>query len=308
MVHRNIGNFQLIDVTDPYLMPKIRESPYVRETCDYVDGWWDGEFFEFIRQVIRRKFFALVNEGKTLPDEDFADLEQHLEAWHSQQVEAKEREEFADVDGSDAVAEEGEDKASSPAPEQQKKLTSLKNRAKKGLKPRPKVSEHQVRRVLKVCASRDDASWQHIANSRGVLYTGGPTQNQTATDCGADFRRGVGCHERCEGSKGTNEPICDSRRRGGSSSGCYARGLGVSSWRDTGPSLRSELLLLPSSSSYSVCPDRLIHSKAMQCISLPCQAIGVKFPLLAKMDNLCHVAGASSGVWLIRQPACTMGL
>lgn len=48
------------------------------------DGWWDGVYIEFIRQILKRKFLALVNENTKLPNEAFDDLLQHLEVYRAQ--------------------------------------------------------------------------------------------------------------------------------------------------------------------------------------------------------------------------------
>lgn len=45
----------------------------------YRDGWWDMEYFELIRQILKRKFFAILNEDTHLPDESFDDLQTAFE-------------------------------------------------------------------------------------------------------------------------------------------------------------------------------------------------------------------------------------
>lgn len=95
-VHRNIGNYQLCDVSDEFLKSFIMSQDFVREKCEvsglhridsvrykqpisqFQDGWWDSEFFETMRQMLRRKFFALLEDNIALPDDAMQDFVDHL--------------------------------------------------------------------------------------------------------------------------------------------------------------------------------------------------------------------------------------
>lgn len=121
------------------------------------DGWWDGEYIEFIRQILKRKFFALLNENTKLPNEAFDDLFQHLEVYRAQREDSGGHAVHSKVDqdmqGDDVDAEmenaEMHDTVNSLA---QRKLTSLKSKGKRAQKPKAKevndgqVSSHRLRR------------------------------------------------------------------------------------------------------------------------------------------------------------------
>lgn len=45
------------------------------------DGWWEGEYLEYIRQVLRRKFFSLLEHNEQLPESAMDDLTTHMEEY-----------------------------------------------------------------------------------------------------------------------------------------------------------------------------------------------------------------------------------
>lgn len=118
------------------------------------DGWWDGEYIEFIRQILKRKFFALLNDNVKLPDEAFDDLLQHLEVYRAQTEQAGHHAVHHRWDVNMQGDEEDEglehfemnDTVNALA---QRKLTSLKSKGKRAQKPKAKeVYDGQVRSEL----------------------------------------------------------------------------------------------------------------------------------------------------------------
>ena len=45
------------------------------------DGWWEGEYLEYIRQVLRRKFFSLLEHNEQLPESAMNDLTTHMDEY-----------------------------------------------------------------------------------------------------------------------------------------------------------------------------------------------------------------------------------
>lgn len=73
-VHSKIGNFQLIDITDRLARALIDSSAGVLPACSSgLDGWYDPDYFEQIRQVVRRRFMG-IHSGVVVTDEDCEDL------------------------------------------------------------------------------------------------------------------------------------------------------------------------------------------------------------------------------------------
>lgn len=159
-------------MTDPFLQEMIQSTEFVRETCDvswqasYLecdvfshsrlildisyclqqsrDGWWDGEYIEFIRQILKRKFLALLNEGIKLPNEAFDDLLDHLENYraqlHQQQQHYYQENTTAAITQDDIEHQDGEDVEMEDQSHSlgQKKLTSLRSKGKRASKPKAK--------------------------------------------------------------------------------------------------------------------------------------------------------------------------
>lgn len=140
-------------------------------TSQIRDGWWDGEYFEFIRQILKRKFFALLNDNVKLSNDAFNDLfehlddyralqrgdNDHLQAGHAMQqggdvdMQAggggdEDLQQLHDQQDEEMENAEMEDRVN-PLMAQQKKLTSLKSKGKRAQKPKAKqVNEGQVGR------------------------------------------------------------------------------------------------------------------------------------------------------------------
>ncbi|KAM0756576.1 hypothetical protein T439DRAFT_376745 [Meredithblackwellia eburnea MCA 4105] len=73
-LHTKIGNFQLIDITDPLVTSLIHSPTGVLQECtDDVEGWYDRDYFEQMRNVVRRKFLGIL-KGVEVRDEDCKDL------------------------------------------------------------------------------------------------------------------------------------------------------------------------------------------------------------------------------------------
>ncbi|GAA6032785.1 hypothetical protein JCM8097_000787 [Rhodosporidiobolus ruineniae] len=74
-VYSKIGNFQLCDISDPLLVRLIRSEAGVLDTCssDINEGWYAYDYFDQMRQVVRRKWNGLLN-GLAVSDEDCEDL------------------------------------------------------------------------------------------------------------------------------------------------------------------------------------------------------------------------------------------
>jgi hypothetical protein len=126
------------------------------------DGWWDAEYFEYIRQVLRRKFFSLLNDGVQLPDEAFEDLRQHLRDYAAHLANnggevrrrgvasrssavppasrSQPRQSSGNDDNEDYAEDANEDRAPSEAPAA-KKLVSLKHKGKRNVKPKARTFE-----------------------------------------------------------------------------------------------------------------------------------------------------------------------
>ncbi|GAA5832249.1 hypothetical protein JCM11251_004294 [Rhodosporidiobolus azoricus] len=74
-VHSKVGNFQLCDISDPLCRSLIDSDEGVLPICssDINEGWYAYDYFEQIRQVVRRKWQGLLS-GLEVTDEDCADL------------------------------------------------------------------------------------------------------------------------------------------------------------------------------------------------------------------------------------------
>ena len=139
-------------------------SQLTYDIAKYHDGWWDGEYIEYIRQILRRKFFSLLNEGEQLPDDAFGDLHAHLRDYATQQGMSGERgaskrflsvlPSVSEVGGSGRVSAtpgigenldemfEGGDEERDGTPSafaSGRKISSLRHKSKRNTKPRAKV-------------------------------------------------------------------------------------------------------------------------------------------------------------------------
>lgn len=73
-VHSKVGNFQLCDVSDPLSKKLIESTDGVLPACsDESEGWYDPDYFEQFRQVVRRKFIG-IHSGIMVTDADCEDL------------------------------------------------------------------------------------------------------------------------------------------------------------------------------------------------------------------------------------------
>lgn len=106
------------------------------------DGWWDGEYTEFIRQILKRKFLALLNEGIQLPNDSFDDLFEYLDTYRAQRGYTHNYHQTNDTTmtaASDDIEQNGdyanemEDQVNNLT---QKKLVSLRDKGKRNQKPK----------------------------------------------------------------------------------------------------------------------------------------------------------------------------
>ncbi|KAK9899970.1 hypothetical protein P389DRAFT_165068 [Cystobasidium minutum MCA 4210] len=194
-VHSNVGSYQLCDMTDPFLQEMLQSEEFVREECDIRDGWWDGEYFEFIRQILKRKFFALLNDNVKLSNDAFNDLfehlddyralqrgdNDHLQAGHAMQqggdvdMQAggggdEDLQQLHDQQDEEMENAEMEDRVN-PLMAQQKKLTSLKSKGKRAQKPKAKqVNEGQSERARsRLTAAAGSVPPEHHASHQGEV-------------------------------------------------------------------------------------------------------------------------------------------
>lgn len=74
-VYSKIGHFQLCDISDPLCRSLIDSPDGVLDFCssDINEGWYAYDYFEQIRQVVRRKWQGLLN-GIEVTTEDCDDL------------------------------------------------------------------------------------------------------------------------------------------------------------------------------------------------------------------------------------------
>lgn len=73
VLHSKIANFQLCDISDPLIKQHIDAPEGVRAECDKVTGWYDSDYLEQIRQLIRRKVAGLLT-GRVISDAECSDL------------------------------------------------------------------------------------------------------------------------------------------------------------------------------------------------------------------------------------------
>ncbi|ORY40014.1 RNA polymerase III transcription factor IIIC subunit-domain-containing protein [Leucosporidium creatinivorum] len=73
VLHSKIANFQLCDISDPLIKQHVDASEGVRDTCDKQSAWYDSDYFEQIRQLVRRKVAGLL-AGRVVSDAECADL------------------------------------------------------------------------------------------------------------------------------------------------------------------------------------------------------------------------------------------
>lgn len=66
---KDTASFQLCDITDPLLKGMIEDPSVVRETCHEKHGWYVAAPLERIKNILRHKFFALL-EGYQATDEE----------------------------------------------------------------------------------------------------------------------------------------------------------------------------------------------------------------------------------------------
>ncbi|KAF8605517.1 hypothetical protein BDV93DRAFT_439107 [Ceratobasidium sp. AG-I] len=72
-LHSGAASFQLCDITDSLLVSMIHDEEAIRQEPDVSDGWYTAKEFGFIKAVVRRKHFNLL-QGKVISDKDCADL------------------------------------------------------------------------------------------------------------------------------------------------------------------------------------------------------------------------------------------
>lgn len=72
-LHRDIGNYQLIDIHDPLLSSMIHDERARKAQPDFLSGWFKLKQFNIIKAVLRRKWLALT-DGTVCSDAECADL------------------------------------------------------------------------------------------------------------------------------------------------------------------------------------------------------------------------------------------
>ncbi|KAH7930260.1 hypothetical protein BV22DRAFT_1028484 [Leucogyrophana mollusca] len=75
-ITKETAAFQLCDIHDPMLKEMIEEEDDLREVCDERDGWFSAHAFERIKNVLRHKFFSLLEGYVATREECEALLEQ----------------------------------------------------------------------------------------------------------------------------------------------------------------------------------------------------------------------------------------
>jgi len=73
VLYRQVGNYQLCDMTDPLLQRYITDPNVITQECHPIHGWYQPITWERIRAIARRKFTALLS-GRTLTDAECEDL------------------------------------------------------------------------------------------------------------------------------------------------------------------------------------------------------------------------------------------
>ncbi|KAH8926211.1 hypothetical protein BT69DRAFT_1317752 [Atractiella rhizophila] len=80
VLHGSVGNFQFVDILDPFITSLINAEEYQGETCEKHSGWYTEIGLECIHQAVRRKFIGLCN-GIIVLDEDLQDLLPSSKNW-----------------------------------------------------------------------------------------------------------------------------------------------------------------------------------------------------------------------------------
>ncbi|PWN52256.1 hypothetical protein IE53DRAFT_367370 [Violaceomyces palustris] len=85
---KNAGNFQLCDVTDPYILPYIKRvndedladgverigTRWLREDCDPVSGWYTSRAMDLIRNLMSVRFHGLMEKEEKESDESLDEV------------------------------------------------------------------------------------------------------------------------------------------------------------------------------------------------------------------------------------------
>lgn len=88
-VYREVGNYQMCDITDPPLSKLLHRPEYCLSEPDERTGWWLPSFFENFRELLRRRFVGIINGQpifdleleeamERLPDEEDVEAEKRL--------------------------------------------------------------------------------------------------------------------------------------------------------------------------------------------------------------------------------------
>ncbi|KAK4705743.1 general transcription factor 3C polypeptide 5 (transcription factor C subunit 1), partial [Phenoliferia sp. Uapishka_3] len=174
--HGKVANFQLCDISDHLIQSLIQSSDGLQSSCSPdPEGWYDRDYFEQMRNVIRRKFLGSLN-GVVISDTDCADLLGDPKAFwvsgpksarkdkRAESVTSRSRSRGGSDDGSIEDDEEEEKESASEAGDEETKGTSKRKR-------RPKV--------FKVGSAR--APWEPLGKKKPARAKQ-PARGETAEE------------------------------------------------------------------------------------------------------------------------------
>ncbi|WOO84407.1 Transcription factor tau subunit sfc1 [Vanrija pseudolonga] len=74
ILHRNKPDYQLIDITDPVILPFIYDPMGLHDTCDPHSGWYRRSSFELIKMLLRVRYMYLRDTNEPAPESSYRDV------------------------------------------------------------------------------------------------------------------------------------------------------------------------------------------------------------------------------------------
>lgn len=70
VIHRNKPDYQLVDITDPYIARYINDPQSLGDTCEPHSGWYRPLAFELIKALLRVRYAHLRDKGEPVDGDD----------------------------------------------------------------------------------------------------------------------------------------------------------------------------------------------------------------------------------------------
>ncbi|TYJ55383.1 hypothetical protein B9479_003886 [Cryptococcus floricola] len=69
VLNRERADYQLCDITDPFISKYIENTDHLSKTCSVKSGWYTFSYFTLLKGLVRAKYMYLWENGQPAPDE-----------------------------------------------------------------------------------------------------------------------------------------------------------------------------------------------------------------------------------------------